>query len=564
MQIKNIFSLLKKPSIVASFIIAGIAIPLLFSFSARSSSDLFEISKNLSIFSSVYKEIDLYYVEEVEPGKFMKTGLDAMLKSLDPYTNYIPESKIEDYRLMTTGEYGGIGSMIRKSGDFIIVTEPYDGYPAQKAGLHAGDKIIKVDGKEMKGKSTEDVSSLLKGQSGTPLSIEIDRNGLISTVELIRENVKLPEVPYAGIIDEKSAVGYVKLNSFTNTASQNVETAIRELQNEGMSKLILDLRGNGGGLLNEAVNIVNFFIDKNTVVVETKGRVEEVNRTYSTQNQPWNTEMPVVVLIDGYSASASEIVAGSLQDLDRGVVIGMNSYGKGLVQQTKNLQYNAKVKLTIAKYYTPSGRCIQRLDYSDVNDDGRGTAVEDSLITLFKTKNGRDVKDGRGIDPDVVVEPGMYSRLTGTLIGKSLIFDYATIFRHKYDSIQSAKSFRVNNEIYTDFTNFLKDKNYEYKNESEEYLAAFTDVAKEEKYYEDAKSEIEALRSKLTADKSVDLERYQEEIIELLENEIVSRYYYQNGRIEASVKSDPYIKTAMEVLTDSTRYTQILAGTVKE
>ncbi|MDG2331422.1 MAG: S41 family peptidase [Flavobacteriales bacterium] len=564
MQIKKIFSLLKKPSIVASFILVGVAIPLLFSFSARSSSDLFEISKNLSIFSSVYKEIDLYYVEEVEPGKFMKTGLDAMLKSLDPYTNYIPESKIEDYRLMTTGEYGGIGSMIRKSGEFIIVTEPYDGYPAQKAGLHAGDKIIKVDGKEMKGKSTEEVSSLLKGQSGTPLSIEIDRNGLISTVELIRENVKLPEVPYAGIIDEKSAVGYVKLNSFTNTASQNVGTAVRKLQNEGMNKLILDLRGNGGGLLNEAVNIVNFFIDKNTVVVETKGRVEEVNRTYSTQNQPWNTEMPVVVLIDGYSASASEIVAGSLQDLDRGVVVGMNSYGKGLVQQTKNLQYNAKVKLTIAKYYTPSGRCIQRLDYTDVNDDGRGTAVEDSLITLFKTKNGRDVKDGRGIDPDVVVEPGMYSRLTGTLIGKSLIFDYATVFRHKFDSIQPAKSFRVSDEVYTDFTNFLKDKNYEYKNESEEYLSAFTDIAKEEKYYEDAKHEIDALRTKLTADKSVDLQRYQDEITELLENEIVSRYYYQNGRIEASVKSDPYIKTAMEILADSARYTQILAGTVKE
>ncbi|MBT6513785.1 MAG: S41 family peptidase [Crocinitomicaceae bacterium] len=564
MQIKKIFSLLKKPSIVASFILLGVAIPLLFSFSARSSSDLFEISKNLSIFSSVYKEIDLYYVEEVEPGKFMKTGLDAMLKSLDPYTNYIPESKIEDYRLMTTGEYGGIGSMIRKSGEFIIVTEPYDGYPAQKAGLHAGDKIIKVDGKEMKGKSTEEVSSLLKGQSGTPLSIEIDRNGLISTVELIRENVKLPEVPYAGIIDEKSAVGYVKLNSFTNTASQNVGTAVRKLQNEGMNKLILDLRGNGGGLLNEAVNIVNFFIDKNTVVVETKGRVEEVNRTYSTQNQPWNTEMPVVVLIDGYSASASEIVAGSLQDLDRGVVVGMNSYGKGLVQQTKNLQYNAKVKLTIAKYYTPSGRCIQRLDYTDVNDDGRGTAVEDSLITLFKTKNGRDVKDGRGIDPDVVVEPGMYSRLTGTLIGKSLIFDYATVFRHKFDSIQPAKSFRVSDEVYTDFTNFLKDKNYEYKNESEEYLSAFTDIAKEEKYYEDAKHEIEALRTKLTADKSVDLQRYQDEITELLENEIVSRYYYQNGRIEASVKSDPYINTAMEILADSTRYNQILAGTVKE
>lgn len=564
MRSKKILSLFKSPGILASILVLGILIPMLFSFSARPGSDLFEISKNLSIFSSVYKEIDLYYVEEVEPGKFMKTGLDAMLKSLDPYTNYIPESKIEDYRLMTTGEYGGIGSMIRKVGDFIIVAEPYEGYPAQKAGLHAGDKIIKVDGKEMKGKSSEEVSTMLKGQSGTPLTVEIDRNGEIATIELVRENVKLPEVPYSGIINEEEAIGYVKLNSFTNTASQNVGTAIRELQEDGMSKLILDLRGNGGGLLNEAVNIVNFFIDKNTVVVETKGRVEEVNRTYSTKNQPWNTEMPIVVLIDGYSASASEIVAGSLQDLDRGVVVGMNSYGKGLVQQTKNLQYNAKVKLTIAKYYTPSGRCIQRLDYTGVNDDGRGTAVEDSLVTLFKTKNGRDVKDGRGIDPDEIVDPGMFSRLTGTLISKSLIFDYATIFRLENDSIVPANSFAVSDEIYSNFMNFLKNKNYEYKNESEEYLAAFTEIAKEEKYYEASKVEIEALQAKLTADKSVDLQRYRDEIVELLENEIVSRYYYQNGRIEVSVKSDPYIKNAMEILTDSTRYNGILAGKVKE
>jgi carboxyl-terminal processing protease len=558
---KNKPNYMKRKAITWSIaLVLGIGSTLFFSFSYVQGSDLFEITKNLSIFSSVYKEVDMYYVEEVEPGKLMKTGLDAMLKSLDPYTNYIPESKIEDYRLMTTGEYGGIGSLIRTDGDYIIITEPYDGYPAQKSGLEAGDKIIRVDGKEMKGKTTQQVSSLLKGQSGTKLQLVIDRDGEKSTIELIRENVKLPEVAYHGIIDDKGEVGYVKLNSFTNTASQRVGEALIQLEQEGMKKLVIDLRGNGGGLLNEAVNIVNFFIDKGSLVVETKGRVEEVNRTYKTQNQPWNTEIPVVVLIDSYSASASEIVAGSLQDLDRGVVIGRNSYGKGLVQQTKNLEFNAKVKLTIAKYYTPSGRCIQRLDYSDVDDDGRGTAVADSLIETFKTKNGRSVNDGRGIDPDVNIELGMYSRLTETLVRKNLIFNYATKFKRSHDSIVPAKEFEVSDETYTGFVDFLKDKDYEYNNESEEYLASLTEIAKEEKYYEDSKEEIEALKAKLSADKSSDLQRYKDEIIEILENEIVSRYYYQNGRIEVAVKRDPYIVSAISVLADSTRYNGILEG----
>ena len=542
----------------------GIGSTLFFSFSPVKGSDLFEITKNLSIFSSVYKEIDMFYVEEVEPGKLMKTGLDAMLKSLDPYTNYIPESKIEDYRLMTTGEYGGIGSLIRKSGEYAIITEPYEGYPAQKSGLRAGDKILRIDGKDMKGKSTQEVSSLLKGQSGTKLEIVVDRDGTESAFELIRENVKLPEVAYYGIIDENESVGYVKLNSFTNTASQRVGEALTDLEGKGMKKLVLDLRGNGGGLLNEAVNIVNFFIPKGSLVVETKGRVEEVNRTYKTQNQPWNLEIPVVVLIDDYSASASEIVAGSLQDLDRGVVIGRNSYGKGLVQQTKNLEFNAKVKLTIAKYYTPSGRCIQRLDYSDVDDDGSGTAVADSLIETFKTKNGREVKDGRGIDPDVQVDPGVYSRLTETLVRKNLIFNYATEYRKTNDSIMPAKEFEISDQVYDEFIGFLKDKNYEYKNESEEYLEALTEIAKDEKYYDAAKDEIEALKTKLSADKTTDLQRFKDEVIEILENEIVSRYYYQNGRIEVAVKRDPYIINSIEVLNDTARYNGILDGTVNK
>ena len=542
----------------------GIGSTLFFSFSPVKGSDLFEITKNLSIFSSVYKEIDMFYVEEVEPGKLMKTGLDAMLKSLDPYTNYIPESKIEDYRLMTTGEYGGIGSLIRKSGEYAIITEPYEGYPAQKSGLRAGDKILRIDGKDMKGKSTQEVSSLLKGQSGTKLEIVVDRDGTESVFDLIRENVKLPEVAYYGIIDENESVGYVKLNSFTNTASQRVGEALTDLEGKGMKKLVLDLRGNGGGLLNEAVNIVNFFIPKGSLVVETKGRVEEVNRTYKTQNQPWNLEIPVVVLIDDYSASASEIVAGSLQDLDRGVVIGRNSYGKGLVQQTKNLEFNAKVKLTIAKYYTPSGRCIQRLDYSDVDDDGSGTAVADSLIETFKTKNGREVKDGRGIDPDVQVDPGLYSRLTETLVRKNLIFNYATEYRKTNDSIMPAKEFEISDQVYDEFIGFLKDKNYEYKNESEEYLEALTEIVKDEKYYDAAKDEIEALKTKLSADKTTDLQRFKDEVIEILENEIVSRYYYQNGRIEVAVKRDPYIINSIEVLNDTARYNGILDGTVNK
>lgn len=539
-------------------VLLAIAIPTFFAFKPAPRSDLFEITKNLSIFSSVYKEIDMYYVDEVEPGKFMKKGIDAMLISLDPYTNYIPESKIEDYRLMTTGEYGGIGSLIRKKGDYVVISEPYDGFPAQRADLRAGDKILEVDGKDAKGKSTSELSTLLKGQSGTKVTMVIQRGEERIEKELSREKVKIADVPYSGMIDDK--VGYLSLSSFTNTASQNVGEAIRELKELGMEKLIFDLRGNGGGLLNESVNIVNFFVPRGTKVVETKGRIKEVNKPYKTHNQPIDVEMPVVVLIDGNSASASEIVSGSLQDLDRAVIVGQNSFGKGLVQQTRNIDYNAKVKITIAKYYTPSGRCIQRLDYSAHETQNKGEATADSLLTTFKTKNGRDVKDGRGIDPDIVVNLENYSRLTATLMSNDFIFDYATDFRASNESIAPAKEFTMTDVEYDKFKSYVMTHDFDYNHASGEQLEDVIELAKKEKYFEASEAEFEALKAKLSPDKAEDLERYKDELEELLENEIASRYYFQKGRIEVSMKRDPYIQEALKVLHDNEKYNAILAG----
>ncbi len=528
-------------------------------FNDRDDDNYFEITKNLRTMSAVYNVINTYYVDEPQPGEMMKTGIDAMLKSLDPYTVYIPESRIEDYRYMTTGQYGGIGSLIQKQGEHIIISEPYEGFPAQKNGLKAGDVLLEVDGKSVENKSVKDMSTILKGGAGTELTVKFKRGEEIKELTFEREEVKVAEVPYFGMIDEE--IGYVKLTSFTNTASQNVGKALRKLKDSlGMKKVIFDLRDNGGGLLHEAVNIVNFWTPKGQVVVETKGRIEAMNRAFKTNNKPFDLEMPVAVLINGHSASASEIVSGSIQDLDRGVVIGERSYGKGLVQQTKDINFGSKVKVTIAKYYTPSGRCIQKLDYA--NRDGKGVVheVSDSLIHVFKTKKGRIVKDGRGVDPDVEVELGTYSKLTAVLMVKNYIFNYATKYQRLHPTIASSKEFKLSDEAYNEFVESIKSEDkISYTTDSQELLEQLKEIAKEEKYLKDSEKEFGALLTKLTPSLDSDLLRYKDEIVQLLENEIVSRYYYQKGRVEAALKYDDYIEEAVKVLNDKKLYNEILS-----
>lgn len=527
-------------------------------FDDKDDDNYFEITKNIRTMSAVYNVINTYYVDEPQPGKMMKTGIDAMLKSLDPYTVYIPESQIEDYRYMTTGQYGGIGSLIQKQGEYIVISEPYEGFPAQKSGLKAGDILLEVDGNSVKGKATSDMSKLLKGGAGTTLDIKYKRGEEIKNVTITREEVKIKEVPYFGMLDEE--VGYIKLTSFTNTASKNIGKALRTLKDSlGMKKVVLDLRDNGGGLLHEAVNIVNFWVPKGETVVETKGRLETMNRSYKTQNSPFDENMPVAVLINDHSASASEIVSGSIQDLDRGVVIGERSYGKGLVQQTKDINFGSKVKVTIAKYYTPSGRCIQKLDYSHRDGKGKVHEVSDSLIHSFKTKNGRTVKDGRGVDPDITIDPELYSKLTAVLMRKNLIFKYATNYEKSHSTIANSKDFALSDAEYNEFVSFIKNQeDISYTTDSQEMLEQLKEIAKDEKYLQESETEFNQLLNKLTPNLENDLIRYQSEIKELLENEIVSRYYYQKGRVEASLKHDNYIEEALQILKNKEKYEQIL------
>lgn len=522
----------------------------------------FEISKNLEIFTELYKELNIYYVDDTEPGKLMKTGIDAMLSSLDPYTQYIPESDMEDYRFMTTGQYGGIGALIKRQADGVVVSEPYEGYPAMKAGIWAGDEIIEVDGRAIKGMNTDEVSKLLKGQAGSPVKVITRRNGgELVAHSLTREEIKIPDVPYKGMIDPVGMVGYVKLNSFTQTASQEVRTAVKELKEQGARKIVLDLRGNGGGLLREAVNIVNLFVSKNQLVVETKGKIPEWDKTYKTLSEPIDAEIPLVVLVDGGSASASEIVSGALQDLDRAVIVGERTYGKGLVQQTRDLYYNSKLKVTVAKYYIPSGRCIQKLDYSHRDSTGSVTEVREEAIAEFKTRNGRPVFDGRGILPDVDVMDPELAKVVGGLYSEDLFFDFATRYRLAHAEIPPAEEFVVTDAIYAEFIDFVKDKKFDYETESMDALDSLVAKTKKERYYEHAQAQIEALRKELAPDRSEELMRFRADIEEVMKNELVSRYYYQTGRAKAAMATDPYVRQAIGLLNGD-QYTGILSGAI--
>ena len=522
--------------------------------------EYFEISKNLTIFSEVYKNINLNFVDETNPGELMKTGIDAMLRSLDPYTNYIPESNIEDYRMMQSGQYGGIGSLIQQREDYILITNPYENFPAQKAGLKAGDKITEIDGKSVKGKSASEVSDLLKGAKNTDVKLTIERKNTSSPIEIVvtREIIKMPTVPYFDMVSPE--IGYIKLNQFLGTSSAEVTSALKTLKDSNeLEGLILDLRGNPGGLLNEAVNIVNLFVPQGTMVVETKGRDRQNNLKYFARNQPIDTKIPLVILIDNGSASASEIVSGTLQDLDRAVVLGNQSFGKGLVQQTKNMEYNSIIKITVAKYYTPSGRCIQKLDYSNRNISGKGTSISDSLVHTFTTKNGRPVTDGRGILPDVEVKNYSYSPISGALMRENIVFDFATNYYYSHPTISKPTNFELSDEEYTEFKNFANSQNFEYSTGSEQLLEKLKEIAENEQYFESSENEYNALKEKLSPNKARDLSKFETEIKELVEGEIIGRYYYQNGQMSFELNKDKFVKNAVKTLSNEVEYKSILS-----
>jgi carboxyl-terminal processing protease len=519
----------------------------------------FEIAKNLDIYYSLFRELNTFYVDEVDPGKLVKKSIDDMLQSLDPYTNYIAESDIEDFRFMTTGEYGGIGALISKHGDEIIISEPYENFPAQKSGLRAGDVILEVTGKSTKNMSTEDVSNLLKGSAGQSIQVKIKRFGEKKPIDLdiVREKIVIDPIAYSGMID--SVTGYIYLSSFTKDCAEKVKKTFLELkETKGAKRIILDLRGNPGGLLIESVNLCNIFLPRDQEVVSTKGKVSEWDKDYKTMSNPVDTIIPMVVLVNRGSASASEIVSGTMQDLDRAVIIGSRTFGKGLVQTTRDLSYNTKLKVTTAKYYTPSGRCIQALDYSHRNEDGSVGHVPDSLITEFTTKHGRKVFDGGGVLPDIKVEDSVFSNLSASLIRQFKVFDFATKFRSENESIPSVKEFKITDKIYNDFIAYVESSDFTYTSATQEILTELKESAKNEKYLDLAEEQIKQLEKTLAPDLDRDLTKFRDEVSELLKREIITRYYFQKGSSQSAIENDESIKKARELLANSEEYNKIL------
>lgn len=532
---------------------------LLFSFQ-QSNEKYFEIAKNIDIFATLFKEVNTYYVDEVNPTLIIKTGIDAMLESLDPYTNYISEDDIEDYRTMTTGQYGGIGAIVGKKGTKNVIIMPYEGFPAHSSGLKIGDEILSIDSKDLKDKNTNDISKLLKGQPGTKVKIVAVRFGKKEpiTFELTRQKIKIDNIPYIGMVN--SEVGYFHLTDFTVNASKEVKDAVVKLKEQGAKQIIFDLRDNPGGLLNEAISIANLFIPKGKEVVSTKGKVVEWNKSYFAEATPLDLDIPLVVLTSDRSASAAEIVSGVIQDYDRGILVGEKTFGKGLVQQTRPLSYNAQLKVTTAKYYIPSGRCIQAIDYSKKKEDGSVTRIADSLRREFKTKSGRTVYDGAGIYPDISVSKTELHPITISLINKNLIFDYATKYFYEHDKILPAKEFKVLDKDYNDFVKFLEGKDYDYKTKIEADLETLTQNSKKEKYFDGIKDQIDQLKSKINHNKESDLQKFKAEISEIIESEIVSRYYLQKGMIEASFDNDEDIKQALLLFKDDSKFKSLLTA----
>jgi len=540
--------------ILCLLILAGISSGF---FAIQESRD-FRIAKNLDIFFTLFRELNTFYVDEIDPDKVIKNSIDNMLKTLDPYTVYYPESDADEFTFMTTGKYGGIGSLVRNSGDYVVIIEVYKGFPADRAGIRPGDLVKRIDGVSIKGLTTDRVSEKLKGNLCSENTITTERNGNESDHIMKRERIIIPPVPYSGMLDDKT--GYIRLTNFTQNCISDVKDALLELKTRNPGQIILDLRSNPGGLLTEAVEVVNLFVGPGNEVVSTKGKVKQFDEDFKTTKTAIDEKIPIAVLINRASASAAEIVAGAIQDLDRGVIVGQRSYGKGLVQVTRPLSYNTQLKVTTAKYYIPSGRCIQALDFLHPNEDGSVGIIPDSLISEFKTRNGRIVKDGGGITPDVEVNPEPVGQIATELYFRNYIFDFATRYYWSHPGVTEPSQIKITDKDFSDFRDYLLERKFNYKTVTETSLNELIANAKKEKYYDLHKDLFTELEKDVTHNLDHDLTLFRDEITGFLEEEIVGRFFYEGGAIAWSVKKDEQVNKALEILNNRDRYNSILKG----
>ena len=542
-------------------IVAIVLITVAF-FSFKSGDDRnFQIAKNLDIFNSIVKELDMFYVDTIDPNKTIREGIDNMLYSLDPYTVYYPENDQDELEMMVKGSYGGIGSLIRYNpkSKYTVIAEPYEGMPAAESGLKAGDLLLEIDGKDLKGNS--DVSTLLRGQVGTSFKLKVQRPGVKEPLEfnIVRRSIQMPTIPYYGVMDGQ--VGYINLSSFSGNPSKDFKKAFLDLKKQGITSLVIDLRNNGGGLLDQAVEIVNMFVPRGKTIVTTKGKIKQASNTYKTLREPLDTDIPIAVLVNSGTASSSEILSGSLQDLDRAVIVGNRTYGKGLVQVPRSLPYGGNLKITTSKYYIPSGRCVQAIDYAHRNEDGSVARIPDSLTTVFHTAAGREVRDGGGVSPDIEVKQERLPNILFYLVRDNLIFDYATDYCLKHPAIASAKEFELTDADYEEFKNKVKGADFKYDQQSEKILNTLKEAADFEGYMNDASDEFKALENKLKHNLDRDLDYFSKDIKKMIAEEIIKRYYYQEGAIIQQLKDDKDLDEAVKVLTNPERYQQILSVT---